>query len=303
MLYLILSLCVVVTTQALSTIDSLVVVKETPDSIEYVAYVSFEQNIGLTLDSTTYTYGEKVYVNSYYHNDEGNIIDTLPISFKIKKTGNPLLLDLNISSFVGEGEVLTQLYGEYVIQWNNALLLNGECINENSSYDFIDNLQYQLHNDTLYISGEMLLPCSSAGELLVYLVSNDDDIVLQRAFLHGLVVPCNCIFALQLMKIGDCTLEKYDVTYKGETTTVYKSKTSISTIEQQSSISPNPVRNTLYISLPQGEHSITIYNATGSPVLKQQVAEPRAQIGVNGLPAGVYFVQVDGGEMLKFVKE
>ena len=69
------------------------------------------------------------------------------------------------------------------------------------------------------------------------------------------------------------------------------------------SISPNPVHSTLYLTLPQGEHTVTIYNAAGSPVLKQQAAEPQAQIVVNGLAAGVYFVQVDGGEMLKFVKE
>jgi len=85
----------------------------------------------------------------------------------------------------------------------------------------------------------------------------------------------------------------------------YLVKTTINDVSSIScfSITPNPVHSTLYLTLPQGEHTIAIYNAAGSPVLKQQAAEPQAQIGVNGLPAGVYFVQVDGGEMLKFVKE
>ena len=84
----------------------------------------------------------------------------------------------------------------------------------------------------------------------------------------------------------------------------YYEKTAIKTLDKTlSALSPNPVRNTLNITLPQGEHTVTIYNAAGSPVLKQQAAEPQAQIVVNGLAAGVYFVQVDGGEMLKFVKD
>ena len=92
---------------------------------------------------------------------------------------------------------------------------------------------------------------------------------------------------------------KYDKCYYNATI-----KLPIEEISKQNFlISPNPVHSTLYLTLPQGEHTITIYNAAGTPVLKQQTAEPQAQIVVNGLAAGVYFVQVDGGEMLKFVKE
>lgn len=67
---------------------------------------------------------------------------------------------------------------------------------------------------------------------------------------------------------------------------------------------PNPVTNTINISSPQTLHSISIKDMDGRTILTQVLSAPSntAQIPAAQLPAGMYFLQVDGN-VFKFIKQ
>jgi hypothetical protein len=69
------------------------------------------------------------------------------------------------------------------------------------------------------------------------------------------------------------------------------------------SLYPNPVREKLYIHGGQIE-SVTIFTATGLPVMQLVTDTQEAYIDVSALPSGLYYLQLSGsGRVGRFVKE
>jgi len=76
-------------------------------------------------------------------------------------------------------------------------------------------------------------------------------------------------------------------------------------------IAPNPVKNTLYVAIPQGKRvaHLELYNAAGFLLLRKQESTDNSlvRIPVDQFGAGIYVLKIfyDGGglESLKFVKE
>lgn len=62
-------------------------------------------------------------------------------------------------------------------------------------------------------------------------------------------------------------------------------------------ISPNPVNSTLNINIDQLNNNdiVTIYNNTGTQILKNTVREIGNRINVNELKSGLYIIQIDNG--------
>lgn len=65
---------------------------------------------------------------------------------------------------------------------------------------------------------------------------------------------------------------------------------------------PNPVQNTLNISLGKKITAATIYNLLGQEVLTKAVNANEGQLDVSGLNAGTYFVKVDAGDQVSTLK-
>ena len=79
-------------------------------------------------------------------------------------------------------------------------------------------------------------------------------------------------------------------------------QTTIENSESQYiTISPNPVKNKLTLSLPNAENEIKIFDLQGKLLLQQNVGFS-AEINVSMLPTGMYVLVVNG-ESYKFVKE
>ena len=69
------------------------------------------------------------------------------------------------------------------------------------------------------------------------------------------------------------------------------------------SIYPNPATTALNISATGKINSVTISDLPGQVILSNKYDAGRVQIDIAQLPAGVYFVRVNGTEVRKFVKE
>ena len=201
--------------------------------------------------------------------------------------------------FIRDGENVESLFYEFAMSIEDCVAKNVEVDsievqgNKVARYKQYEDLQTdESYNDIDLYTDVIIAEIGGIYQLKM------DSLGFGRPYMSG----ANYYPNLLCVQKGNVLLwqnPKYDKCYYNATI-----KLPIEEISKQNFlISPNPVHSTLYLTLPQGEHTITIYNAAGTPVLKQQTAEPQAQIVVNGLAAGVYFVQVDGGEMLKFVKE
>jgi hypothetical protein len=68
-------------------------------------------------------------------------------------------------------------------------------------------------------------------------------------------------------------------------------------------IYPNPATTSLTISAPANITSLTIINLLGRTVYTNQYNSQQVQVHVADLPAGIYFVKVNGVEIRKFVKQ
>lgn len=65
---------------------------------------------------------------------------------------------------------------------------------------------------------------------------------------------------------------------------------------------PNPVVNELNISLNAANSRISIYNISGQKLMEKMTRENNAKINFSNLAKGVYFVKVNDGKSLKFIK-
>ncbi len=65
---------------------------------------------------------------------------------------------------------------------------------------------------------------------------------------------------------------------------------------------PNPVQNTLNISLGKKITDVTIYNLLGQEVLTKAINANEGQLDVSSLNAGTYFVKVDAGDEVRTLK-
>ena len=79
----------------------------------------------------------------------------------------------------------------------------------------------------------------------------------------------------------------------------------IPTIQNNTHLSlfPNPATAQLTITAPNAINEVTITNLLGQTVYHQYYSTPQVKVDVSGLPAGVYFVKVNGSEVRKFLKE
>jgi hypothetical protein len=85
----------------------------------------------------------------------------------------------------------------------------------------------------------------------------------------------------------------------------------VKTIGTNSSIKvyPNPadrIINIEYIESIDQPVNLTIYNSRGNVVITRQIKSSKTQIGINNLPAGVYYLNILNGNDVKhgiFVKQ
>ncbi|MDR0427783.1 MAG: leucine-rich repeat protein [Dysgonamonadaceae bacterium] len=65
------------------------------------------------------------------------------------------------------------------------------------------------------------------------------------------------------------------------------------------SVSPNPVREVLYIQSPAAVEQVSIYNLSGQPV--KQIVNPSPEVDVNDLSNGLYFIKIEtaAGEVVR----
>ena len=79
--------------------------------------------------------------------------------------------------------------------------------------------------------------------------------------------------------------------------------TSLTTTEQAAHIgvAPNPVVDRMRLTLPEGTHTVTLYTAQGRLVRQWQSVQDGATLGVDALPAGLYWLAIEGVGAIKVV--
>ncbi|MCW3122127.1 MAG: repeat containing protein [Flavipsychrobacter sp.] len=77
----------------------------------------------------------------------------------------------------------------------------------------------------------------------------------------------------------------------------------LSSNKETISLHPNPVTTTLKITAPDKINEIVIVNYLGQTVYADEYNDAAIEVNVEHLPAGVYFVKVNGLDVRKFVKE
>jgi len=83
----------------------------------------------------------------------------------------------------------------------------------------------------------------------------------------------------------------------------YRERTAVKFIDNpQISLSPNPVKDILTLTLPTDNNEIKIYDLQGKLLLQQNVGFS-AEINVSMLPAGTYVLVVNNSERLTFIKQ
>ena len=116
-------------------------------------------------------------------------------------------------------------------------------------------------------------------------------------FSSGTCAGCRYITSLLCVQKGNDVIW-YNPNYED----CYYERTAIdNTANQQVSISPNPVKDKLTLTLPKAENEIKIFNLQGK-LLSQQNVGFSAEINVSMLQTGTYVLVVNG-ESYKFVKE
>jgi len=77
---------------------------------------------------------------------------------------------------------------------------------------------------------------------------------------------------------------------------------SLQTKNQFTNIFPNPVSSTLTITSPKPISQLTITNLLGQIVFSRNSQNEEVHIDVSELPKGMYFINIDGLEVRRFVK-
>ena len=94
------------------------------------------------------------------------------------------------------------------------------------------------------------------------------------------------------------------MTFKNAPTT---SVAELNPTKQVFSLYPNPASSTIHLSLanPAGTHTYAIYNQLGmllqSAELNYNTQRSHA-INIESLSSGIYFVKIDGEQVIRFVK-
>lgn len=78
---------------------------------------------------------------------------------------------------------------------------------------------------------------------------------------------------------------------------------TLSNAGEYSMIYPNPANSELTICSANKINQITITNLLGQTLFTQNYNSEKAEIDVADLPAGVYFIKINGSEVRKFIKE
>ena len=65
---------------------------------------------------------------------------------------------------------------------------------------------------------------------------------------------------------------------------------------------PNPANDKIHIEGLEGEHEISLFNATGMKVTSKMIYD-NGEIDICGLPAGLYLIRLDGKFTIRFVKD
>ena len=190
-------------------------------------------------------------------------------------------------------------YNVIDIDVNNSTLLQESEAHKYSGDTFDDDLHFQLKGNVLYISGNLELSCFNRGDWLLYTIDGNT-ITLEDDAIDGWIISKDRLFSLHSLQINGCTADQYNITFRGKTYSVNRN-TSVSTLQQQIHISPNPVKDKLILTLPNAENEIKIFDLQGKLWLQQNVGSS-AEINVSMLPTGTY-VLVVSGESYKFVKE
>lgn len=86
---------------------------------------------------------------------------------------------------------------------------------------------------------------------------------------------------------------------------VEKSQTGVNDIQKSSNIEiyPNPANDFIVINGLQNQETLYFFDINGRSVFSYLATKEIEKISIRHLPAGVYFVQIEGSKMLKFVKE
>jgi len=95
----------------------------------------------------------------------------------------------------------------------------------------------------------------------------------------------------------------YGFTYENGTLTITNPMEVKSLVESGISISPNPVRNKIYINMKQSEQEeFSIINMQGSTIYAQTLNNDKSVIDISFLNSGIYMVKISGNQKVAIQK-
>ena len=151
-----------------------------------------------------------------------------------------------------------------------------------SGYTMVDNLDYTVDN------GDIILTWDQAMFALSYTVyRNGIEIGNTTDVTYTDPVGYEATYTY-------CVVANYTNTTSLPACVVFKAEWAIEENEAEFSVYPNPVSGTLYVDCGNAEYSYQLYNGMGQVVANGN-ARGTAQINVNDLTQGIYFLRLTSG--------
>ncbi|GAB5419196.1 MAG: hypothetical protein Crog4KO_25410 [Crocinitomicaceae bacterium] len=175
----------------------------------------------------------------------------------------------------------------------NVLKISGDNVGVNTVHGPVTNQfgTYPAINDTFYLSN----PVSSD----ITKIEFDGFTVNTQARIEGLQIGEEYRMIVAIADAGD---GQYDsgLFIEACETCVPTLGEVVESSELEFSLAPNPAISSIIIAA-QGDHSYRISNALGSVVLSGEITDSK-EISIVELPQGTYFVQLENGQIARFIK-
>ncbi len=198
----------------------------------------------------------------------------------------------------------------YSMSWNTGSIEDTIDITETGLYSVViednignrDTAEVDITLSQLEILDVESTPTSSAESMdgSITVTASGDQILLTYVLIaeSGDTIATNLDGVFLDLDNGNYTVavsDEYDCGVISDTITISFSSSDIEIVESSWEVSPNPVRDILYIDSDSSIDEVTLYALSGQPIM--HVALPVNNMDVSHLPQGIYLLAITSGSV------
>lgn len=186
---------------------------------------------------------------------------------------------MTCSSCIEVGQKLTPMYNQLAIDYPGMVNF--------FAFNFLDDLSCTVAEDFVNNWGINAIPFDSgAAQLAYYGGFGMPSVVIVGGSQHEIIYFSKTVAGVNDTAAMDNAIRDFFTTLGNED------------VEEVSySMYPNPASETVYLQFEDNKYlntEIILCNSAGQPLLCQKLIEPNQMIDIHGLPAGLYFIRVNG---------